>query len=327
MVRLAIDMMGSDLGPTGLIPGVKALLKDYDDVELHLFGDENILKESFTEENVIIHGTEEIVPMEVGALKVLRMKNSSMMKAVQCTVDEDLDGVVSAGSTGGFLTLTTLIVKNVEGVLRAGLCAPFLTVKKGKYVAILDIGASNENTAEELACFAKLGKIYSSTMWNIENPSVYLLNNGAEEGKGPDYVKGAYKLLKEDSSINFQGNVEARYVMDGKRDVVVSAGFPGNIYLKASEGMASNMNMLIKNAFSENIFSKIGYLLARRGFKHMKEIMNYKKVGGAIALGLNKVAVKAHGKSDGYAFEHALIMAYKMCKNHMVDAIKKEFHE
>lgn len=237
MVRLAIDMMGSDLGPTGLIPGVKALLKDYDDVELHLFGDENILKESFTEENVIIHGTEEIVPMEVGALKVLRMKNSSMMKAVQCTVDEDLDGVVSAGSTGGFLTLTTLIVKNVEGVLRAGLCAPFLTVKKGKYVAILDIGASNENTAEELACFAKLGKIYSSTMWNIENPSVYLLNNGAEEGKGPDYVKGAYKLLKEDSSINFQGNVEARYVMDGKRDVVVSAGFPGNIYLKASEGM------------------------------------------------------------------------------------------
>ena len=84
MVRLAIDMMGSDLGPTGLIPGVKALLKDYDDVELHLFGDENILKESFTEENVIIHGTEEIVPMEVGALKVLRMKNSSMMKAVQC---------------------------------------------------------------------------------------------------------------------------------------------------------------------------------------------------------------------------------------------------
>ena len=285
MVRLAIDMMGSDLGPTGLIPGVKALLKDYDDVELHLFGDENILKESFTEENVIIHGTEEIVPMEVGALKVLRMKNSSMMKAVQCTVDEDLDGVVSAGSTGGFLTLTTLIVKNVEGVLRAGLCAPFLTVKKGKYVAILDIGASNENTAEELACFAKLGKIYSSTMWNIENPSVYLLNNGAEEGKGPDYVKGAYKLLKEDSSINFQGNVEARYVMDGKRDVVVSAGFPGNIYLKASEGMASNMNMLIKNAFSENIFSKIGYLLARRGFKHMKEIMNYKKVGGAIALG------------------------------------------
>ena len=201
MVRLAIDMMGSDLGPTGLIPGVKALLKDYDDVELHLFGDENILKESFTEENVIIHGTEEIVPMEVGALKVLRMKNSSMMKAVQCTVDEDLDGVVSAGSTGGFLTLTTLIVKNVEGVLRAGLCAPFLTVKKGKYVAILDIGASNENTAEELACFAKLGKIYSSTMWNIENPSVYLLNNGAEEGKGPDYVKGAYKLLKEDSII------------------------------------------------------------------------------------------------------------------------------
>lgn len=223
--------------------------------------------------------------------------------------------------------MTTLIVKNVEGVLRAGLCAPFLTVKKGKYVAILDIGASNENTAEELACFAKLGKIYSSTMWNIENPSVYLLNNGAEEGKGPDYVKGAYKLLKEDSSINFQGNVEARYVMDGKRDVVVSAGFPGNIYLKASEGMASNMNMLIKNAFSENIFSKIGYLLARRGFKHMKEIMNYKKVGGAIALGLNKVAVKAHGNSDGYAFEHALIMAYKMCKNHMVDAIKKEFHE
>lgn len=326
MVKLAIDMMGSDFGPESLIPGVKAFLKDFADLELHLFGDEKILCEAFSESNVIVHPTTEVVPMEIGALKLLRLKDSSMVRAIEYTRDENLDGVISAGSTGGFLTGATLTLKNIEGVRRAGFCAPFLTIIKDKHVAILDIGASNHNSPDDLVCFAHLGSIYARTVWKLEKPSVFLLNNGIEEGKGPDTIKEAYQLLKNEKNINFQGNVEARYVMDGKHDVVVTPGFDGNIYLKASEGMAMNMNNMINTAFRRNIFSKIGYLLSRKGFKEMKEIMNYKKVGGAITLGLSKVVVKAHGNSDGYAFEHALIMAYEMAKANIVEEIRKEFN-
>lgn len=325
MVKLAIDMMGSDYGPESLIPGVKAFLKDYDDLELHLYGDEAILRPAFDEQNVIIHPTTEIVPMEVGPLKLMRYKDSSMLKAIQSTLDEDFAGVVSAGSTGGFLTGATLIIKNIPGVKRAGFCAPFLTIIKNRRVAILDIGASNHNTTEDLVGFAHLGTVFSRTVYKIKEPRVSLLNNGAEEGKGPVEVKEAYEALKEDPKINFAGNVEARYVMDGTHDVVVAQGFPGNIFLKASEGMALNMNNMLKAAFKRNLLSKIGYIFVRKGMKEMKEIMNYKKIGGAITLGLNKVVVKAHGNSDGYSFEHALLLAYDMCKANIVEEIKKEF--
>lgn len=326
MVKLAIDMMGSDYGPESLIPGVKSFLKDFKDLELHLFGDEEVLKKAFSESNVTVHHTTDIVPMEIGALKLLRLKESSMMQAITFTKEQDLDGVISAGSTGGFLTGATLTLKNIEGVRRAGFCAPFLTIIKDRHVAILDIGASNHNSPEDLVCFAHLGSIYARTVWKISNPGVYLLNNGLEEGKGPDNIKEAYQLLKEEKDVNFKGNVEARYVMDGTHDVVVTPGFDGNIFLKASEGMAMNMNNMIKTAFKRNIFSKIGYLLSKKGFHDMKEIMNYKKVGGAITLGLSKVVVKAHGNSDGYAFEHALIMAYEMAKANIVEEIRKEFN-
>lgn len=325
MIKMAIDMMGSDLGPKALAEGVKAFLKNHNDIELHLYGDETILSKLFSEENVYIHNTTQIVPMEVGSLEFLRLKESSMYCALSDTAKNDYDAVVSAGSTGGFLTGATLIIKNIEGVRRAGFCAPFLTMIEGKQVAILDIGASNHNSAEDLHCFAKLGSIYANSVWKLDRPGVYILNNGTEEGKGPQEIKDAYALMKADESLNFKGNVEAREVMSGNCDVVVCQGFPGNIYLKASEGMAKNMSTLLSKAFHHSILTKLSYLLVRKQIKHMKEIMNYKKIGGAITLGLNKVVVKAHGNSDGYSFEHALILAYNMCEANIVEKIKEEF--
>lgn len=263
--------------------------------------------------------------MEIGALKFLRMKDSSMYQAISQTMELDLDGVVSAGSTGGFLTGATLLIKNIPGVHRAGFCAPFLTLIKGKQVAILDIGASNSNTPEDLVCFSKLGNIYARVMWNIENPTIYLLNNGTEKGKGPDEVKQAYELLEKEESLNFKGNIEAREVTSGIADVVVTPGYAGNIFLKSSEGMAKNLSSLLKKAFSHSLKTKIAYLFVKKQMKQMKDIMNYKKVGGALTLGLNKVVVKAHGNSDAYSFYHALDLAYRMSVNKITEEIKKEF--
>lgn len=326
MLKLAIDLMGSDLGSAELIRGVKEFIKSHSDVELVCFGKkEEIEPELVGLKGVTFEDAREVVPMECGPLKLMRLKNSSMVKAITAMRDEKLDGVVSAGSTGGFLTGATLILKNIDGVGRAGLCAPFVTAAKGKQVVVLDIGASNENTADDLVGFAKMGRLYAQCVLNEQNPNCYVLCNGTEEGKGPDYVKEAYQKLKELDFPGFAGNVEARDALDGTRDVIVASGFAGNIFLKASEGIAGLMNRMIKSSFKRNVFSKIGYIMAKPGFDEMKEVMDYKATGGAILLGVNGVVVKAHGNSDAYSFRHAIEVAYKMARSGIVKRIEEEF--
>ncbi len=325
MINLAIDMMGSDLGPEELAKACLQFINTYKDVNIYCFGRKEELSTLENKERIVIVDCPDVVPMECGAMQVLRMKNSSLIKAVNYTKDNSLDGVVSAGSSAGLITASTLYLKNVENVKRAGFCAPFFTAIKNKQVAILDIGASNINTGEELLGFAKLGSIYAKYILNEESPRVYTLCNGVEEGKGTDEIKEAYKLLKEEKSVNFRGNIEAREALNGDCDVVVTSGYPGNIFLKSTEGCASMMNAMIKKSFKRNIFCKIGYLLSKKGFDEMKETMNYRKTGGAILLGINAVVVKAHGNSNTYAFFYALDLAYRMAKVQIVEKIREEF--
>lgn len=328
MVRIAIDMMGSDSGPKVLSSSVRTYLEKHSDVSVILFGDEAVLNAEFKDvkfkDRIEIRNTTDIIPMEIKPLDFLRSKNSSMYQAVTAVKKGEADAVLSAGSTGGFLTGATIVLRNIEGIQRAGLCTPFPTKVKGKGTVILDVGANNYNTAEEVYQFAVMGRIYSKLILNVENPSVWTLSNGTEEGKGTDEVVGAYKLLKESDFPGFKGNVEARNVLNGEHDVVVTPGYAGNIYLKATEGMASMMNELIKKSFKRNIFTKIGYLLSSKGIKDMKETMDYRRFGGAILLGINGVVIKAHGNSNEYAFYQAIDLANRMVRAKIVDEIKKE---
>ena len=129
--------------------------------------------------------------------------------------------------------------------------------------------------------------------------------------------------MKEDPKINFQGNIEARETLNGEADVIVCDGFTGNILLKSTEGTAKLMSGFIKGAFKRNLLSKIGYLLARKGFKEMSETMDYKNVGGAMLLGVNGVVVKAHGSSDGTAFFHSIEVAYRLLEKNLLGQIKQ----
>ncbi len=325
MKRIAIDMMGSDKGPKVLSGAVKKYLKEHDDVSFLLFGDEKELKEEFTSvERVEIRPTTAIIPMEIQPLDFLRSKSSSMYQAIMAVKNHEADAVLSAGSTGGFLTGATIILKNIPGILRAGLCTPFPTAKEGKGTVILDVGANNKNTGEELYQFAVMGRIYAENVLSMKDPSVYTLSNGVEEGKGSEEIVEAYHLLKERNLPGFSGNVEARYALDGNHDVIVTSGFAGNIFLKSTEGMASIMNQMIKDSFKMNLLTKIGYLFSSKGFKRMKTTMNYKRFGGAILLGVDGIVVKAHGNSDEYAFYQAIGVCDNMIKVDIVNRIKKE---
>ncbi len=325
MCKIAVDMEGSDYGATNFIQGIKEYLKEDNKTVFVLFGRKENLKELKNNPQIEIVDCPDIVPMETDVLKFLRMKNSSMYKAIESVKNGYCQGLITAGSTAGFLTGNTLMLKNVEGVKRAGFCSPFPTAVKGKSTCILDIGASNINSSDELVCFSKLGKIYSELILETKNPTISLLSNGTEEGKGLEESKQAYKILKEDKSINFIGNVEARDALDGTHDVIVTSGYPGNIFLKATEGTALMMNGMIKKAFKRNLISKIGYLFAKKGFVEMKQTMDYRKTGGAILLGINGVAVKTHGNSDARFIYYSIKLAKKMIDVKIVDHIKEEF--
>ncbi len=324
MVTIALDMMGSDLGPKELAKGVELFEQKYGDAcKLILVGKKEELPEGKHE----IEEAQDVLAMETGAMDALRAKTSSMHRAVSLVKEGRAQGVVSCGSTGGFLSIATVVLRKIPGVDRAAFVAPFPTKIKGKPVIILDVGASNENNAKELTQFALLGSLYAKLIYQIEQPKVFLLSNGAEEGKGSPIVKEAYGLLKEDPKINFQGNIEARETLSGDADVIVCDGFTGNILLKASEGVAKTMSGFIKKAFKRNIFSKIGYLLSRKGFKEMSETMDYKNVGGAMLLGVNGVVVKAHGSSDGVAFFHSIEVAYRLLEGKLLEKIKEGLNQ
>jgi glycerol-3-phosphate acyltransferase PlsX len=329
MAKIAVDMMGSDLGPQELSQAVRKYLADQPEASFLLFGDEKTLTPLFSDlkERVSIVPTASIIPMEIKPLDFLRSKDSSLYQAIDSVKEGRADAVLTAGSTGGFVIGSTMLLRNIEGVTRAGICSPFPTAVKGRATVILDIGASNVNTAEDLYGFAKMGSLYASEILDLKNPSVYVLSNGTEEGKGTEEVVKAYELLKERNFPGFEGNVEARDALDGKHDVIVTSGFTGNVFLKAVEGTASMMNGMIKDAFKTSFGTKIGYLFAKKGFKEMKTRMDYRKYGGAILLGVNGVAVKAHGNSNAYAFYHAIDVAEKMAEKNIVNRIREAFHD
>lgn len=318
MSKIVVDLMGGDNGYKAAVEAVNKFVNDHDDVEIIGVGDPSVLGELSPKVKVIPSST--IAPMECSVMQAMRDKESSVYKAVSSVISEGADGVISAGSTGAFLSLATLILKKIDGVSRPALTTPFPT-KTGKYVILCDIGASVENNPHELLQFAKMGQAYASALYGTKNPSYSLISNGTEEGKGTPELIEAYSMMKEDP--NFKGYIEGRHVVDGDVDVVVFPGFVGNIFLKSCEGVGKWCGELLGNAFRRNIFSKIGYLFVRKGMKDFKNRMDYKKYGGAMLIGVNKVAVKAHGNSDSVGFYNALNLTYNLAKNNLVEKVKE----
>lgn len=323
MIKIVVDAMGGDAGSKVIVDAINSFSEKHNDVNFVVVGKKEELSDVKGHEIV---DARDVIPMEAGALEVMRSKESSMYKAVNICKNENGNAVISCGSTGGFLSTSTLLFKNIEGVKRSCLVAPFPTKIKNKKVVILDVGANNENSAVELVQFAKMGRLYSQKVYGVTSPKVYLLSNGSEEGKGAPIVKEAYKLLKDGNFEGFMGNIEARDALSGEADVIVCDGFTGNVFLKASEGVAKLMSTMIKAAFKKNLWSMLGYLHVKKGMKEMSETMDYKSTGGALLLGVNNVTVKAHGNSDAYAFECAINVAYSLARANIVEEIKKEIN-
>lgn len=324
MKTIILDMGGADLGTQELVAGVFLFLKrNPQPIKLVAVGDASLL--AGLKDVAQIVNAKGVVPMEAGARDVLRMKDSSMMVAIDLYETLKADAIISCGGTGAYLSAATLKLKLIPGVERAALIVPMPNVK-GKITNVLDIGASNENSPEHLVQFAEMGRLFNIAVYGNAEPRVYMLANGTEDKKGSPASKKAFELLKARNFPGLIGNIEGREALSGIADVIVTDGFTGNVFLKTTEGVFKIMSNEIKKIFKRNILSKIGYLFSKKGVDAMKSVWDYRVTGGSMLLGLNGVVVKAHGSSDALAFSYAIQVGFKLANANIVETIEKGLH-
>ena len=328
-MRIAIDGMGGDNAPQAVVDGVIKAINEYSDLEFYITGPEEIIKEELHKQNyegdkiTVVNATEVISNNEHPARAIKRKKDSSLCKALELVKEKTCDAVISAGSTGAFLTGCTLIVGRIKGVKRPAL-TPIMPGKNGPFM-IVDAGANVDCKPEYLVQFAYMGKEYYKGVLKGENPSIGLVNIGSEEEKGNDLTKNTHKLLKEEENLNFIGNIEPRDITTGNTNVLVCDGFVGNTILKMYEGTASTvLKIIVEEMLSSGAKAKIGAFLLKPVFKSIKKKFDYKEYGGAPFLGVDGICIKAHGSSDGKAIKNAIRQSKEFHDNKVLDKIKQQ---
>lgn len=330
MKRIAVDAMGGDHAPQAIIEGVNQALAAFSDIEIQLYGDEAKIKPLLAEMDrvSIIHTEEKIESNDEPVKAIRRKKNSSMVLATKAVKAGEADAILSAGNTGALLAAGVFVVGRLKQIDRPGLLSTLPTMD-GQGFDMMDLGANAENTAHHLHQYAILGSFYAQYVRGISRPRVALLNNGSEESKGTPVHKEAYDLLLGDKSIHFIGNVEARELLNGVADIVVTDGFTGNAVLKTIEGTAksilSQLTSTIKHA---GLLAKIGGFLLKPALKSALGALDYKKAGGAVLLGLKAPVIKAHGSSDAVAIYHTICQIRTMLEAAIVEKSVEHFsHE
>jgi phosphate acyltransferase len=326
-MKVVVDGMGGDFSPHAVVEGCVLAQKEYN-IDIVISGPQEIIakelqKHDYDKKKITILNAEEVITPNESPVKALKTKkNSSLVKALEMVKSGEADAIISAGSTGAFLAGCTLIVKRIKGIDRPAL-APIMPGKNGAFM-IVDVGANADCKPHYLVQFAHMGKVYFENILGINNPSIGLINIGAEEEKGNELTKEAHKLLKNEN-FNFVGNVEPRDIPKGEVNVLVCDGFVGNTVLKMYEGVSSTILDELKSKIMSSTRTKIGGLLLKPVFKAFKKQYDYKEYGGAAFLGVNGICIKAHGSSDGKAFKNAIRQAKVFHENKVVEKMQQVF--
>ena len=330
MIKVVVDAMGGDYSPNVNVIGSVQAVNKIDDVEVILVGDESVLNEQlskFTYDKArltVLHAPEVISCNDKPTEAIKTKKESSLVKSIELVKSsEDINALVSIGSTGALLAGAVLKIGRIKGVKRPAFCPVFPNVKGG-IVGICDSGANVDCDSLQLSQFAIMSSIYLDKTFGVKNARVALLNNGVEEEKGDMLRKETHQKLKElhaEGKINFVGNMESRDLLTGEIDVVVCDGFSGNVLLKSTEGTCIELMKLIKKAFTKNLKNKLGALALKKDVMEIKDLLDYNKHGGAVLIGASKTIVKGHGSSNEEAVFHCIEQAYNMEKNNIREAI------
>lgn len=328
-MKIAVDAMGGDNAPQAIVEGVMLAKKDFPEIEFLLYGKETEIKKYVTDEKniTIIHTDEKITSDDEPVKAIRRKKEASMVLAAQAVKKGEADAIFSAGNTGALLAAGLFIVGRIKNIERPGLMStmPVIGQPAGGF-DIMDLGANADNKAEHLVQYAVLGTFYAEKVRGIKQPRVGLLNNGTEETKGSELTKKAFELLSEEPSINFIGNVEARDLLSGVADVVVTDGFTGNAVLKSIEGTALSMMSLLKTSIlDEGLKGKLGALLLKDALRGMKNELDYSKHGGAVLFGLKAPVIKTHGSTGPEAVRYTIRQIHTMLETKVVSQLVEHY--
>ncbi|HEY8382494.1 MAG TPA: phosphate acyltransferase PlsX [Microvirga sp.] len=329
-VRLSLDAMGGDHGPSVVIPGAALALERHPDIRFLLVGNEAAIMPLLAQHPRLkaaceVRHAEMAISMDEKPSVAIRTGRgkSSMWKAVQAVRDGEADACVSAGNTGALMATAKVCLKTMAHIERPAIAAMWPTLR-GESI-VLDVGATIGADAGHFVDMAIMGAAMARIVFDLDRPTVGLLNVGTEEMKGIEEVKEASRILREMDSPNFdyRGFVEGDDLGKGTVDVVVTEGFTGNIALKTAEGTAKQIGEYLRSAMSRTLMAKIGYLFARQAFDALRDKMDPRKVNGGVFLGLEGVVVKSHGGTDALGFASAIDVAYDMAHFELMKTIRE----
>jgi len=330
MIKLAIDAMGGDYAPKEIVEGINLALKEYKNVEFHIFGNEALIKQHLTaSKQVKIYHTEEFLDMgeKDPFYQYRHHQDVSLFKAMRFIKEGNAQGLVTAGPTQCVIVGGIFTIKRMPGMSKVAI-APIIPTANGIPRILLDCGANVDAKAEHLVEFSIYASNVIKALYNLDNAKVGLLNIGTEEGKGRDLDNEAYTLLQNNEAINFMGNIEPKEIFTTEANVLVSDGFTANIVLKTIEGTAKGIGNILKKALTRNLISKLATALFLKGsIRQFKKALDPNEVGGAMIIGLNSVVVKAHGSSDAYAFKNAIKQAIRMIKEDVIMKVEKQLNQ
>ena len=330
-IRVAVDAMGGDNAPDEILKGCLDALKESSRLQVILVGKEDLLRQklkntSCREGSLIIQNASEVIDMaEPPVTAIRKKKDSSMAVGMKLVRDGEADVFVSAGNSGAFLVGGQAIVGRIRGIERP----PFASViptEKGCSL-LLDCGANVDARSSHLVQFARMGSIYMRDILHVKEPTVGIINIGAEEEKGNALVKESFPLLKECRDIHFVGSVEARDIPAGGCDVLVCEAFTGNIVLKMYEGTATVLLRAVKKGLMSTLRSKIGAVLIKPALKGTLKTFDAKKYGGAPMLGLKGLIVKMHGSAQAVEVRNTLLQCLELKEMNIADKIQKSISE
>ena len=323
--------MGGDHGVPVVIGGAAIALERRPALRFVLHGDEAqinsalaghpALKARCEIEHCDVHVRMDDKPSR--ALRHGRWK-SGMWRSIESVKNGEAGVCVSAGNTGALMAMARFCLRSMSGVDRPAMAALWPTMK-GESV-VLDVGANVGAEASQLVDFALMGAAMARALYDLDKPTVGLLNIGVEEVKGQEDVREAGQFLREWQleSMHYHGFVDGDDLGKGTVDVVVTEGFAGNIALKTAEGTAKQIASYLRSAMSRTLLARIGYFFARSAFQQLREKMDPRKVNGAVLLGLNGVVIKSHGGTDAEGFAAAIEMGHDMVTNSIMEKIAED---
>lgn len=331
VVKVALDAMGGDNAPASTVKGAVDAVNSVDNVVVFLVGkEEEITRElksyEYDDSRIkIVNATEVIGFNEAPAIAVKKKRDSSIVVAMKLVKSGEADAFVSAGSTGAILVGGLGYIGRLKGIFRTPL-ASLIPTDKGASL-LIDCGANVDCKPEYLLQFSKMGSLYMENLCGVSSPRVGIVNIGTEEEKGNALVKDTHPLLKECSSINYIGSLEARDIPSGDADVIVCDGFVGNVVLKLYEGLAKTLLKKIKGGLMSTTKSKIGALLSKKALKNTLKEFDISQYGGAPLLGLNGLCVKTHGSSSHIEISNSIKQCVSFVENDINGKIKEFLSE